>query len=101
MRICLLIMSLGSLGLAALGCTKSVPPPESFVCESDADCRLSCAVRDNCCEACECINPYHRDELEAVLAANRARCDEPCHRSCPAPTEERVARCRERRCVAE
>jgi hypothetical protein len=80
----------------------TAPPAASFTCEADGDCRLSCMVRDACCEACECKHPYHRDEYQAVQEANRAKCgDEVCHRLCPKSETEWVARCREGRCVAE
>ena len=88
--------ALGLLALALAACSKGP------TCETDTDCRVSCIVRDSCCETCNCMHPYHKDELEAVRAANQKRCgDDPCHLSCPVPTATWTARCREHRCVAE
>ena len=90
--------------LATVGCGKSstVPPPTSFTCVSDADCRVSCVQRDDCCgHLCTCKTPYHSDELDQIQASNRASCPKPSEcpvASCTAPTRRFLPTCTAGRC---
>lgn len=81
------------------------PPPAPGVCTMDADCVISCARPNECCDQlCEpCEQAWHRDLLAEQQAWKSGACDQtecPVAR-CKQPTERTTAVCREGACVVE
>ena len=95
--------------LAPSGPDSPPPPPgptgAAPVCQSDADCVISCARAGECCDQLcpPCAQAFHKDALAAHETWRGPAC---AATSCPvarcmAPKEETVARCSSGTCVVE
>lgn len=89
----------------AIDNTGGAPPPAPGVCTMDADCVISCARPNECCDQlCEpCEQAWHRDLLAEHQAWKGTACaDTECPVArCKQPTEQTIAVCREGACVVE
>ena len=77
----------------------------TFACETDADCVVSCARPQECCDQLcpPCDQAFHRDALAAHETWRSQNC---AATSCPvakcmAPTQDSVARCSAGTCTVE
>ena len=75
-------------------------------CDTDADCVVDCTRRDECCDTlCRCETAHSKRAAAAIHDENTEHCRGRAIRcatmSCPAPTDDVVARCRAHRCATE
>ncbi len=80
---------------------------KAYVCQTDADCVMSCESRDECCtNPCGCDTVRHKLEHADIQRHNRAECalddvDCPSAGACDPSYAYATPRCREGTCVAE
>jgi hypothetical protein len=80
------------------------PPDDANACQADADCVITCARPNDCCDQlCGCSNAVSATWLAGHQAWKGEQCTEAvCPiAACAPPRFEAVARCVENRCKAE
>ncbi len=94
--------------VALFACGKKAAPPENVGCTTDADCTLTCHVRQGCCPSpCGCTIAVAKAEVQAIEDYNREYCTPELKKKCPVVgacgpvTRTFEAKCTSGRCTTE
>jgi predicted small lipoprotein YifL len=78
---------------------------DALACQSDADCVVSCARANECCDQLcpPCAQVFNKASLEALMTWRKDSCaDKSCPMAkCMAPKEDTVAHCTSGQCTIE